>query len=410
MTNKETYDKLFFSKLIVIIDDELYIKNSSIETIMKDIETNGACVAKYETIPDRICWDSFSQASCIILDWDIKTKEQADLPEGVQVGSTYNQNNKDMVVSFIKYILTSYFVPVFIFSQENTDEIKSQLNMAPEVADALNRTQLTVKSKQELTLDGIKKYFSDWLKSNNSVLTIKKFDDEICRAKNQFYMDMNVIDSNWVDIAVSTIKLDASNDYNLELNELLMQLLQGRFNTIDFTDLSFSNVSDISQDTIKKLYNSIKYREYKNKPKNKKEYTGDVYIKKCENDSDEKEYLINITAECDLRHKGCLLIPCKKPSDYPNRKNNMIIDKTNEYNIPIFLNESIMNCSFLTYYRINKVNNFNLLEIDGNKYERIGRLLKPYITILIKRFSNYLSRQGMLAHPISKLLIDEQQN
>lgn len=410
MTNRETYDKFFLSKLIVVIDDELNLKDSSIEAIVKDVETNGACVAKYETIPDRICWDSFSQASCIILDWDIKDKERADLPEGVTVGSTYNQNNKKKVVAFIKYIITSYFVPIFIFSQESTEEIKQQLSIVSEVADALNRTQLTVKSKQELTVEGIKKYFSDWLKSNNSVLTIKMFDDEICRAKNQFYMDMNIIDPNWVDIAVSTIKADSSNDYNLELNELLIQLLQGRFNTINFKGINFSNVASISKDTIKELYNSIKYREYKSLPKDKREYTGDVYIKKVENNSNEREYLINITAECDLRHKGCLLIPCKKLNDYSNVKNNMIIDKTYEYNIPIFLNESIMNCNFLTYYRINKVENFNLLKIDGNEYERIGRLLNPYITILIKRFSNYLSRQGTLAHPMSKLLTDEQQN
>lgn len=407
MKNKETYDKFFLSKLIVVIDDELNIKDSSIETIIKDIENNGACVAKYEAIPDQICWNSFSQASCIILDWDIKEKAQTNLPEGVQVGSTFIQNNKDKVVGFIKYIIARYFVPIFIFSQENTDEIKRQLNMFLEIANALNKSQLIIKSKQELTIEGISKYFSNWLKSNNSVLTIKKFDEEICRAKNQFYMDMNAIDSNWVDIAVSTIQADSSNDYNFELNELLMQLLQGRFNTIDFTDLSFSDTTSISKDTIKKLYNSIKYREYKSLPKKKKEYTGDVYLKKDESANNEKEYLINITAECDLRHKGCLLVPCTKSSQRPT--SNMIIDKINEYNIPIFLNEDIMNCSFLTYYRINKVNNFNLLEVEGNKYERIGRLLNPYITILIKRFSNYLSRQGSLAHPIIRLLTDEQQ-
>ena len=135
MKNKETYDKFFLSKLIVVIDDELNLKDSSIETIIKDIENNGACVAKYEAIPDQICWNSFSQASCIILDWDIKEKAQTNLPEGVQVGSTFIQNNKDKVVGFIKYIIARYFVPIFIFSQENTDEIKQQLNMFLEIAN-----------------------------------------------------------------------------------------------------------------------------------------------------------------------------------------------------------------------------------------------------------------------------------
>lgn len=120
-----TNEKLqsFLSSTALVIDDEIIDENSTISKIVLELESQGTLFVKRRELTDAV--ESFSNISFIILDWDLTKKEEIEsLPPGVSLGSTLLESKKEEIISFIKTVIKNYFIPVFIFSREDVEDIK----------------------------------------------------------------------------------------------------------------------------------------------------------------------------------------------------------------------------------------------------------------------------------------------
>jgi hypothetical protein len=392
----------------LVIDDELCDANSSIAKMISNLEAEGTLFIKCTDLPANNARSNLSGISFIILDWDIKGEGETELPEGVNLGGALATTKTDENIAFIKDILDRYFVPIFVFSQQNIDNIKRTLNTDIKITTTLDR-RVFVKNKNELTGKKVKSYLEKWLKSNRTVFALKMFEDQINRSKNAFLVEVGGLDSEWANIVYNTIKLDHIGDdkkpiqylLNLEFREFLTNSLLGRMDNIDFEVVKFvSKPRNISKEHIAKIFESIKFYQYVNEIDNGQAYEGDTY-QRCENNQLKNEYLININALCDIRKKKMLLLQGKT-------KDKFRVSGTSFYSLPSFASKASIEFRYDDRYRIDRPDDLSTISIEERgkgglvkalTYKRIGRIIHPYITAIRNEFAHFISRQGIPRHP-----------
>jgi hypothetical protein len=387
----------------LVIDDQITDTTSTVSKIVDTLEAAGTLFVKYTDLPSDNTRANLSGISFIILDWDIRSAPQADLPEGVQAGGTLSSTRADDNNTFIKEILKKYFVPIFIFTNQDIDTIvKPRLEADTEIKPALER-RVFVERKANLSGKKVKTYLKNWLKSNQTVFALKMFEEQLNGSKNAFLVEVGDLNSKWANLVYNTIKLDHIGDdkkpiqylLNLEFQEFLMNSLLGRMNYIDFRTVAFDETTpEIPARDTHKIYESIKFYKYGKQIDKRQAYEGDIY-QRYVNKRFEKEYLININAPCDLRKKKMLLIVGKK--EYCNKKKSA-------YKLPFFADESAIGFWYEDIHQISRPDDLSIIKIiDENQksrtYKRIGRITHPYITAIRNEFAHFISRQGIPRHP-----------
>jgi len=388
----------------LVIDDEINEPKSSISNMIAKLEAEGTLFVKSKNLPADNARGNLSNISFIILDWDIKSEAQASLPDDVQLGGELRSTRANENNTFIKDMLTMYFVPIFIFSQQEKTSINMALQSDPKIADTIGQ-RVFIESKSSLTGKKVKSYLEKWLKSNRTVFALKMFEEQLSRSKNAFLIEVGGLNSEWANLVYNTIKLDHIGGdnkpiqflLNSEFREFLTNSLLGRMDNIDFGAVKFvSKPRNIIKEHIDKVFESIKFYKYGNEIDNGQAYEGDIY-QQFENGQPKNEYLININAPCDLRKEKMLLLVGKTKTKYRD-------DGKTFFQIPCFAGKASIEFRFDDRYRISKPDNLSIINIIDDSqvrktYKRIGRITPPYITATRNEFAHFISRQGIPRHP-----------
>ncbi len=391
----------FLKSTALIVDDEIEIKRSKIRTIKKNFEGYGTCFISYNDIPPEITWSSFSGISFAILDWEL-TENNIELPAGAEVGRELLNENINNLVNFIKHLVNNYVMPIFIFSNQNIADIEARLNADQDTKWALEQNQILIKSKSNLTGKQIKKSLLSWYKKNPAVYSIKSIEKSINTAKTSLFLSFYKIGRNWPLVVYQAISDDEPCDINQEFSDFILSSISGRFETPQFDETILKKKYKINHSEINNVYGASKLYLYSNQDSTTS-YTGDLYCYCRNNNSNKKEYLINITAGCDLRKNYKLFlcgIPTKKYTLDPKYG---LLNKATSHYIPFTDGHGCLEFFFYKYEKISNTANFNEIILDSKTYKRIGRLTTPYISSLQNRFSHYICRQGELRPPLKVL-------
>ena len=374
--------KNLMSGIGVAIDDafgpsNLAENDDKIFKLVKGLETEWQIpfYINHEIPSDDVCKNFLQSASFILLDWKLWPSNASNLEkDGIE-------NNK----RFLKRA-KEYFVPVFIFTNENPEDIINAISPL-DFYDEKNprKNFIFVKSKSEM-LDEFSSPIRDWLKENASVYTLKTWEQAFYEAKRNLFSAMYERTPDWPKVFWKAYKDDSvdpsSSMVNLINNNMLARMETRIFENevlgkkpyaIDNTDIK-SVLGGASFIPVEKLADDLK--------------GGDIFKK-------DGKYFINIRADCDCipRKKGQIINLFCIEGKFINSRQTKKLHEGGHFNERIW--QSIVfgvdqGKSIEFDFR-----NFTQKPFEEMKDKRIGRLIHPYITRIQQRYAFYSQRQGL---------------
>jgi hypothetical protein len=369
----------------VMIDDDLKpekeVVADAIWSIKKSFEDKNIPILTYYELPDEKV-KNFNSVSFLLLDWDlIGLGEGIDLPQ-----AAINDNT-----AFIKQFNEICFAPVFIFSNEPVEAIKSALVQARLYDDSKNNN-IFIKSKSELRDVDLFTAIEEWIKETSSVYVLKEWELSLRQAKNSLFWDFYNINPAWAKILHKTINSDGG-DLSYEMNEILFENLKTRILPITFNTGILSSTDGQPQIVADEMKPVLEGQRFRNHHLDMI-FTGDIFLR-------DNKYYINVRPQCDCipRGEGQTLDNTKL---YLIEGQEVLISDKNK------LKYSSKTGSFndtdleFTVFPIcnNKAIRFNFKQLTMPEFQywkqyRTGTLLSPFITRLIQKFASSMQRQGL---------------
>lgn len=437
--------KELFSGIAVIIDNEVDKKEALIYKIRTSIVNNNIPVVAYDHIPPIQTVKSLRNASFIVLDWnflDDPIGEDDVALMGLLGASELKKQKKEELIDFIKVLLDELFVPIFIFSGVEIEEVEDALSEEG-LYDKENANRIFVKSKTEVESE--EQLFScieDWLKKMPSIYAMKEWDKVFQTTKYSMFKEWHGYAPQWVSVIWNMLEMDSCEVHD-EFGDFLTRNVVNRILGFNFDKDLFAleGKSDVAQ--LKKVIERERYIEYLEK-KPEQAYTGDLF-------KDSKYYYLNIRAQCDLARKddtiNLYLIKGKelKDKDIVTEDIRFVSEKQLKFPNKSYTLEEIeqmcesaadeengnpekllqLNNQFRKYRNLVFFNKGELLErkpeiilacIDNGKMikfdidliiepfakykdKRIGRVLPPYITRIQQKCSQHIIREGTMPIP-----------
>ncbi len=415
--------------IVVVIDDEVHDANANIHTIIENLKKKNTPVLSYDRIPEEDIIESLYNASFIILDWKFESSDSSfaknALPMGF--GASLREEAQEEVIGFIKRLLGTVLVPIFIFTNENIEEIYNTLKENGIRHEETDRIFIEDK-RNLLNLDSLYHQIGTWMENHPSAYVLKEWDKTFIRSKNEIFLKMYSLSPYWVGTIWDVIKEDASGE-NLnchrEFEEFLTRSITNRMDDIEFdTDcLQKKNQTQDTDHEIRQIFETERYIEYGDSQDNIPPHTGDLFLQ-------EKKYYLNIRAECSLARKDDPELYCLEGKQFPSKEITS--------DIPVLQPGERMNLGSKCYEGIEKINaaikkwagkrqfhhgtiieqapeviipyiagekmirfklDLKIKQFSELKEHRIGRLLPPYITRVQQRCASYIVRTGVF--PVS---------
>lgn len=386
--------KNLMSGIAVVIDDALNPdkedkaavgevgEKDKIFTVVERIEEE-LKIPFYKTheIPSApICDNLLQSASFILLDWTLWEKRSSQLKEeGIKKNIEFLKKAKH------------FFVPVFIFSNEDPSYIT---NMLPESLYEQNEEKnfIFVKGKSELLKGNIPKLIEDWIQKNASVYTLKAWEQAFYKSKRSLFSSMYEMSPDWPKVFWKSYEKDRVNPSS-SMTHLINDVLLGNIKTDIFEEEVFSGTYSPPGGDIRLLMHKASFVEQE-KLHEDETRSGDLF------ELSESEYSINIRPDCDCVPRNGQSINnielyCIKGQEIGKQKikNGKYSERNGNFNETI--NESIL----FDLHKGKTIRfDFSKLEIEKFsvlKEKRVGRLIHPYITRMQQRYALYLQRQGL---------------
>jgi hypothetical protein len=374
----------------VIVDDALNpLKQNNTDIIWrikKSFENKNIPILPYSELPTNEDVANFHSISFLLLDWDLA---------GLVVGISRPQVLADDNIEFIKEFNKKCFAPIFIFSNENTDNIKQKLSDA-NLYDDTKSNHIFVESKSNLKqARTLFTRIKAWIRKTPSMYVLKEWENSMYQAKHDLFWDFYNTNPMWPNILKQTFQIDGA-DENHELGSLIHKNLIARTTPPVFDEKILNkNVRSIPKDDLIKVLECERFLKQEKLPADIPT-TGDIF-KTLNEQNREYQYFINIRPDCDIVHNNNPELYCLRGRIVDDEKiknlsfnKGSFDEKINHIYIPFIDDGKII--EFL--FRDIKIKKWN--EIRAN---RIGRLLPPYITRLQQKYSFYLQRQGLPAIP-----------
>lgn len=379
-----------FSGIGVVIDEAINAKESQpngIQKIVQSLNDKNIPVLTYEELPNEETLSKLHSISFVILDWNLS---------GVQ---PIPQATVDDNIDFLQKLKETCFVPIFIFSDEDSHTI--EVNLSEKGITALN-SPIFIKKKDEL--DTAEKLFNEiekWIKQTPSVYVIKEWEKSTREAKTKMSWSLTEAHPAWPKILMNTIKKDGGNQ-EMEL----IEILQGNLNSrLSYPELNINlikqpNDTGITKEEIRKILECERFVPISSLPNHP--YAGDVY-------KIGDKYYINIRPDCDI------IRDAKKYNKKMYLLSGEIVDETKinteDTNRITFESGEFIEknyCCFVAFINGNILEfSFKELEVrswNEISFQRIGRLLPPFITKIQQKYSAYLQRQGLPSIPKEAIL------
>jgi len=395
----ETSD--LFNGVAVVIDDEIGDETAGITKLIEQIENRNIPCVKYTTLPKNDVINNLQGVSFLLLDWLILEKEIRDsIPEGVEVPSTLKQEIISANIEFLKNLKEKCFVPIFIFTTENTDQIISKLkNVDLYRSDRPNF--IFVKNKSELIGGTLFDEIDSWVRTTPSIYVLKAWEKEYEKAKNHLFWDFYNMSPSWPKILWDNFSSD-SVDMSGSLGSIINRNLCTRMTPFSFHEDYLADSSfNAEKDEVRRVLEGERFILEDGLHK-ESVAVGDIF--KLPGNKDSR--YINIRPDCDCipdrNTAGSSIDDVKlyllKGSKLTNTQEKKCFNKDyghfNERDDHSIVFSVIQGKSYVFQFKELEIKKWSEL-----KDKRIGRLLPPYITRIQQRYALYLQRQGLPRTP-----------
>lgn len=395
--------KELFSGIAIIIDDEINDPNSSINNILKQIEDVAMPCVKYDELPDSSVIKHLRNAAFILLDWKLNKTITDEIHENIKIPESLNEENDKKNIKFLKELQNQCFCPIFIFTNENVENIEEKLQN-----NGLYHKEkcsiFLIKSKSDFTnQNSLFLELEKWIKEAAPIYLLKEWDNAYQRAKANLFMDFQKRSPYWTKVLWDTYVEDNVNP-SLELSDFLMKSIQTQMHPLKLDATIFEDSSKLKDS--KELKACLERQCYIDTSFLNPDIpcTGDIF-------DENNTIYINIRPCCDLipRNgsqqddielyliKGERIKDALKIKDFYNLKYGNF--KDNETCLIVY---PICN-GYLVNFKFHDI----VIKTWGKiKKSRKGRLLPPFLTRLQMKYSFYLQRQGLPRIPKESIIID----
>lgn len=440
-----------FKGIGVIIDDDAEKTGKIANDMLNSLRDANIPMVVYTDIPDVAVINSLGNISFIILDWNLfhekDSKMNADEEiENIYLPDSLRDAQRYLILDFLKALLKTVFVPVFLITGQDFETVKSTLiDDGVYSEDKPNRIMLKTKSEivdYHSLIEGVQQ----WLESEPSACALKFWESEAVLAKNQMFLDLFSASPNWVSILLRVLRDDNKNReaaVNQEFLEILNNNFVNRFlPTANYCTIKSDEVGE-DPDDIRRVLQGERYIPYNKGMPTDACYVGDLYYV----ESDRKfPYRLNIRAQCDLSRDDNPRLYLLSGREYDQNQiimNNKIAisDKDNrnvitinnkEYDLYDLVQDKSKQKAFnkeMNSYKDTLLFSNNdiiekkvhsiipcvadkaFVEFHFRKFEvmckncldsravKIGRILPPYITKIQNSFASFMVRTGLMPIP-----------
>ena len=338
---------------------------------------------KTDRMPPQAIWPNLLRsASFILLDWKLWPSGGSHLErEGINENVRFLEQAKD------------YFVPVFIFTNENPEDVKDKLPNTVYRSESPEKSFIFIQAKGELLSDdSLDLSVERWMRGNASVYVLKTWDRVFRDAKKDLFGSMYAKNPDWPRVFWNAYKRD-SVDPSSSLMHLINDSLRGRMRTTAFetgilTD-SRSETSRVPMNDLRALIHETIFQK-STEPEDQIR-CGDLF------GLPKGKYLLNVRPDCDCIPRDgsgydavdLYCIEGKKMSESDLRK------KYHNGHFSERVDESVVFAAFERKSIRFKFNTLRIEKFGQLKDQRIGRLLHPYLTRIQQRYALFLQRQGL---------------
>ena len=346
------------------------------------------------SLPPEEAWPGLLRAaSFILLDWCLWPAGATELEQaGIERNIRFLDQAKD------------YFVPVFIFTNENAEDVTNRLPDALYPAGSPEKSFVFVRNKTGL-LPGGALDFNDiehWIRRNPSVYALKTWDRAFRDARRELFASMYAKSPDWPRVFWKAYELDGV-DPSWSLTHLINDSLRGRMRTGAFEeDILGTDDPRVPREELRALIGETGFRRSQTLPDDEIG-CGDVFR------LPRGKFLLNLRPDCDCVARngvaaGDVELYCiegKRLRDTELRtqyQEGHFVERVWE-TVAFSVDEG---SSLRFDFRRLRMEKFSAL-----KDQRIGRLLHPYLTRIQQRFGLYLQRQGLPRIPEQAIPVEQ---
>ena len=333
------------------------------------------------SMPREETWANLLQAaSFILLDWKLWPSGASQLEQaGVAANIRFLEKAKE------------YFVPIFIFTNENPEDVATHLpediyrEEAPEKSFVFIRRKVDLLSGDTLDFSAME----NWFGSNASVYALKTWEQAFHAARRELFSSMYRRSPDWPRVFWKTYSDDGA-DPSSSLTHLINDNLAGRMRSSAFEAVVLDGpVADVPREDIQAVIGETSFRPQDILPKDEIR-CGDLFT------LPKRKFLLNIRPDCDCVPRDgevdevelyCVEGEAMRDSELRR-----------QYQTGHFSEKVWESVAFSVYEGRSVRFNFGKFRVE--KYSelrtrRIGRLLHPYLTRIQQRYALYLQRQGL---------------
>ena len=354
---------------------------------------------------------NIAKFSFVLLDWELVSlsDENGNL---IPIASELEKSTRETLLKFIKDILTNCYLPIFIFSNSEVEDIKSKLqNNKINVDDA----PIFIKSKSDIISDGnvkVMEVISAWIDKMPSIYVLKVWDKALEIAKIHTFQQLG--NTKYWPLAIWKTAEDDSVNPNEELLDVLTQNIFERMQPISIEKGQLFKIGEMKS-TKDEVLNVLRAQRLEANPSKESSMTGDIY-------KIGRKYYLNIRPTCDcVGRKEQECTKCEKQNCIECSNANKVylikfealkqkeINELFEHKYGIFKERN--NEAILGPLMDNKFYRFKFQEITVKLYSEVkeskrARILQPFIRHITERYALYIQRQALPRIP-SQAISDE---
>ncbi|MGR0189039.1 hypothetical protein [Azospirillum aestuarii] len=389
-----------FKGVAVVIDNGIG-NEDAIDQILENIAKSGGHTIQLRNIPDeKFDLEHFSNVAFFVMDWNLYSDDDGNpWPAGVTMPSAVKTDMVTRNIEFLKRLSKNRHAPVFIFTNENPEEVQEEIAKNQELARSEDESHILVKSKADVR-DRVYEVLESWASETPSVLTLKTWERNFVKAANDLFIDLHNKTPFWPVIFWQTFDAD-SVPPAAEIIRLLNRLVESRMN-IPALDLKpFEESLKEKQRANHEAYKESVYKVLEGERFLRDDKLdpsifapGDLFLL---NQDGVESYYMNLRPECDCirgddNHELYLLKVREDNARIDPVYGTVTGEKDNEAIVFAMMDGK----TFSIKFKDTKAKKLKTL-----RGHRVGRLLPPFITRVQQRYSNYLQRPGLPRTPVS---------
>lgn len=334
-------------------------------------------------MPPEGMWPGLLRAaSFILLDWKRWPSGAAELEQhGIQENIRFLKQAKD------------YFAPVFIFTKEDTEDVKAELPASIYSEETAGKSFVFIQRKKELLSDDALNLeaVERWMRGNASVYALKAWNRAFLAAKQELFGSMYDRSADWPKVFWKAYE-DDGVDPGSSLTHLINDNLRGRMRTGSFEAEVFADQGpDVSKEDLRALIAEVSFQPNEVIPEDEIR-CGDLFR------PSERKFLLNIRPDCDcIPRRGQVIdrvelycLEGEKMDD--DELKEAYLKEYGHFEERVWESIAFAACGGDSgRFSFRKLRLKRFAEV---KNKRIGRILHPYLTRIQQRYVLFLQRQG----------------